>query len=151
MSKKKLKSEKNENTSIIGAYQNEELKSLRKKTKKELRKKEKKERKEIDKIRSKVIENFPLKNQAPNVLVDAVRLNKALMKKDEERNKAWRGEYYEKLFAEFKNLIIKHNDGLNLGVEKLIGKADRLKREIVEHENKLKKLKEVSKLLKEDE
>ena len=108
---------------------------------------EKKELKEVKKIRSNVKKTFPLKNKIPDSLVNAVRLNRVLMKKDDDRNKVWRDEYYQKLFIKFKELVEQYNGGLNSKTDKLIKRVDALKQEVIFYENKLNKLKEVSKLL----
>jgi transposase len=113
-------------------------------------KKDKKERKENKKLRSKVEKTFPLKNEMPTALVNAVRINKALIKRDKDAQKAWQEEYFQKLFIDFKELVKKHNEAIGFETDKLIAKIDGLKEQVKTYENKVKKLEEINKLLKEN-
>lgn len=121
-----------------------------KKSKKE-KKKAKKEMKQNKKLRAKVIEAFPFKDEKIiEALTKSVKLNKAVLHKDEEMHKAWQEDYFQRLFVDFKELVRKHNEALNVEAEKLTMKIDGLKLQVREYENKVKKLKVINKLIKEN-
>jgi uncharacterized protein (DUF488 family) len=145
MSKTKKSSEIKE---IHNAYDTIELEKLKKSYEKKRKKREKRENKKIEKIRSKVNKNFPLKNEIPNTLVNAIRINKTLIERDKKRNEIALEDYYNRLFNEFKELVIKHNKGLQFEADKLSETIIEYKRLIKEYENKLEKFKEIEKLLK---
>lgn len=155
MSKKNKKEKnvlvKNEHEAkFVRVYGEKDLNKLRDSNAKEIKKIGKKEQKKIKKIESKVNEQFPLKSFDRNPLVDAIRINKTLIERDKNAKKAWKEQYFNGLYSDFKNLIIKYNDGLEFEEEKLIRKIDTLKLQVREYENKIKKLEEINKILKEN-
>jgi hypothetical protein len=116
-------------------------------------KKEKKERKENKKIRSNVEKTLPSFKNSKIVesIIDSVKVNKTMIKRDKDAQKAWQEEYFQKLFTEFKELVKKHNEAIGFETDKLIAKIDGLKEQVRAYENKVKKLEEINKLLKENE
>jgi hypothetical protein len=115
-------------------------------------KKEKKERKENKKIRSNVEKTFPSFKNSKIVesIIDSVKVNKTMIKRDKDAQKAWQEEYFQKLFIGFKELVRKHNEAIGFEEQKLIAKIDDLKKQVKSYENKVKKLEEVNKILKEN-
>lgn len=113
---------------------------------------EKKERKENKKIRSNVEKTFPSFKNSKIVesIIDAVKVNKTMIKRDKDAQKVWQEEYFQKLFIDFKELVKKHNKAIGFETDKLIAKIDSLKEQVKVYESKVKKLEEINKLLKEN-
>lgn len=84
-------------------------------------------------------------------LTKSVKVNKAVLQRDKESHKSWQEEYFQRIYTEFKELVKKHNEILGFETEKLITKIDDLELQVKKYENKVKKLKEVNKLINEDE
>lgn len=135
---------------LIDAYDEDGLNKLRKSIEKKKIKLEKKERKNFKKISSNVNKEFPLKGEIPSAIINAVRINNALIKRDKDAQKAWQEEYFQKLFIDFKELVRKHNEAIGFEADKLIAKVDGLKEQVKAYESKVKKLEEINKLLKEN-
>lgn len=155
--KKKVKSNKKNvlvndehEAKLVRVYHEKDLNKLRDSNAKEIKKMEKKERKKIKKIESKVTEQFPLKSFSRNPLIDAVRINKTLIERDKNAEKAWKDEYFNAIFAEFKKIVKKYNEGLGFKEEELNNKIISLKKQVEKYENKIKKLEEINKILKEN-
>lgn len=125
---------------------------MSKKNKKEKTKKEKKQQKKRNKkVRSNVVEVFPSMNEKViDAITQSVKVNKAMLKRDAESQKAWKEEYFNGLFTEFKKFIKKYNEGLGFKEEQLIDKINTLKLKVKEYERKIKKLEEVNKILKDN-
>ena len=117
-----------------------------KKTVKQL---EKKARKEEKKIHSKVkkvfgtrVEKTPKNNEyfnkddnkkdkrKSNVLVDAITksviLNKRMLGRDNYQLKRWQESYFQELYSEFRKLVEKYNNGLQVKAEDLSNKISDL-------------------------
>lgn len=114
-----------------------------KKTLKQLEKKQAKKEKEIH---SKVKKEFNKRigkqkknslyfnkqdNKKNNVLVDAITksviLNKRMMGRDNFNLKRWQESYFQDLYVEFKKLVEKYNNGLQVKAEELTSKIADLK------------------------
>jgi hypothetical protein len=141
-----------------------------KKTVKQL---EKKARKEEKKIHSKVKKVFgtrvgktPKNNEyfnkddnkkdkrKSNVLVDAITksviLNKRMLGRDNYQLKRWQESYFQELYSEFRKLVEKYNNGLQVKGEELKSKISDLKFEKKNLQYDVKELEERKKVLMHD-
>ena len=141
-----------------------------KKTVKQL---EKKARKEEKKIHSKVKKVFgtrvgktPKNNEyfnkddnkkdkrKSNVLVDAITksviLNKRMLGRDNYQLKRWQESYFQELYSEFRKLVEKYNNGLQVKGEQLKSKISDLKTEKKMLQYDVKELEERKKVLMHD-
>jgi len=128
-------------TSNSSSFLNELNKSWKKKNKKKGKKKHKK-------TCANVEENPTIKNKISDNISRAVMINKALLKKDADAQKAWKEEYFNGLFFEFKNFVMKYNEGLQFKEQELIKQINYLELQVKEYENKLKDLKQLDEILK---
>jgi len=107
---------------------------------------EKKEVKKEKKVRSTVIKAFAGRNKqnvkklekankadnkTENDLVEAITrsviLNKKMLNKEKDNLKKWQESYFQELYFEFKNLVEKYNNGLQVKAETLTNKIADLK------------------------
>lgn len=107
---------------------------------------EKKQAKKVKKIQSKVnkVFNPRIKEQKKNrityskkdkektnELVDAITksviLNKRMLNRDKDVLKKWQESYFQELYSEFKTLVEKYNNGLQVKAETLTNKIADLK------------------------
>ena len=69
-------------------------------------------------------------NKKNNVLVDAITksviLNKRMLGRDNYNLKRWQESYFQDLYAEFRKLVEKHNNGLQVKAEELSTKISDL-------------------------
>jgi len=70
-------------------------------------------------------------NKKNNVLVDAITksviLNKRMLGRDNYNLKRWQESYFQDLYAEFRKLVEKYNNGLQVKAEELSSKIADLK------------------------
>lgn len=76
-----------------------------------------------------------------HAIADSAKLNKALIKKDNDVIKKWQTTYYQELFSEFKNLVEKHNEIYRHKADKLIMEIDKKKMELKRLKDEIRKLK----------
>lgn len=106
---------------------------------KELEKKQAKKERKIHSIVKRVGQydtiqsDIQLKNnkRKNNELVEAITrsviLNKKMMNNDKDVLKKWQESYFQELYSEFKNLVEKYNNGLQVKAEELTDKISDLK------------------------
>jgi len=122
------------------------VKAIQKKAKKREEKARQKEDKKNEKILKLVKGEFGEGLAQP--IAEAVIVNKNLLKKDEERLKKWREEYFMSLFLRFKGLITDHNEAMGFKSEELSNDIDAKTKQIKLLKQELGKLKEEIKSLK---
>ena len=96
-------------------------KKVSKNTKKDKQKIVDKIQKQEDKKNKKILAIVKSEFNSPlaEPIADAVRINKTLLERDEQRLKEWQEEYYMSLFLKFKKLIIEHNEAMNFKADEL--------------------------------
>jgi hypothetical protein len=130
---------------------------------------EKKQAKNEKKIHSKVKKEFNKRigkqkkdtlyfnkndNKKSKILVDAITksviLNKRMLGRDNYNLKRWQESYFQELFSEFKKLVEKYNNGLQVKAERLVDKISDLKIEKSKLQYDVKELQEKKKVLMHD-
>jgi len=89
-----------------------------------------------------------------NELVDAITksviLNKRMLGRDNYQLKRWQESYFQELYSEFRKLVEKYNNGLQVKAERLTDKISDLKIEKSSLQYDVKELEEKKKVLMHD-
>jgi transcriptional regulator with AAA-type ATPase domain len=66
-------------------------------------------------------------NQLVDAITKSVILNKRMLNRDKDVLKKWQESYFQELYSEFKKLVEKYNNGLQVKAETLTNKISDLK------------------------
>jgi hypothetical protein len=88
--------------------------------------------------------------QLVNAITKSVLLNKRMLGRDNYQLKRWQESYFQELYSEFRRLVEKYNNGLQVKAERLVDKISDLKIEKSSLQYDVKELEARKKVLMHD-
>ena len=86
-------------------------------------------------------------NELVEAITKSVILNKRMLGRDQDVLKRWQESYFQELYGEFKTLVEKYNNGLQIKAEELKGKISDLKIEKRRLQDEVRELETKKKVL----